>query len=149
MASRHHLVLNESVWVRGETIDLGQRNARSENQALRERGARVLMVKSAGDAEGLEQLRRELKKSDAHVILARLLAAELRALQPILRERGNFSIVVDDWWSMPHWFLREASYILFRNYNGIAFRLGMAPFLEEGPKLPVVMVPPPPIAPYT
>ena len=149
MASRHHLVLNESVWVRGETIDYGQRNARSENQALRERGARIAMVKSAGDTEGLERLRRELTKSDSHVILARLLAAELRALQPILRERGNFSIVVDDWWSMPHWFLREASYILFRNYNGIAFRLGMAPFLEEGPKLPVVMVPPPPIAPYT
>jgi hypothetical protein len=50
---------------------------------------------------------------------------------------------------MPHWFLREASYILFRNYNGIAFRLGMAPFLEEGPKPPVVMIPPPPRATYT
>src|SRR3974377_1457202 len=106
MASRHHLVLNESIWVRGETIDLGQRNARSENQALRERGARILMVKSAQDAEGLEKLQPELTKSYADVIRARLLAAELRARQPILRERGNFSIVVDDWWSMPHWFLR-------------------------------------------
>jgi hypothetical protein len=149
MASRHHLVLNESVWVRGETIDFGQRNAGSENQALRERGARILMVKSARDAEGLEQLRRELTRSDAHVILARLLAGELRALLPILRERGNFSIVVDDWWSIPHWFLSEASHILFRNYNGIAFGLGMAPFLEPAPKPPAVLVPTPPLVRYT
>ncbi len=147
--AKARLSINDSLWVRGETIDRGQRNAASENQALRERGARIFMVKHAKDAEGLEQLRRELTKSDVHVILARLLAAELRALQPILRERGNFSIVVDDWWSMPHWFLREASYILFRNYNGIAFRLGMAPFLEEGPKPPAVLIPTPPLVRYT
>jgi hypothetical protein len=107
------------------------------------------MLKGPQDKEGVERLRVELRKSDTHVILARLVAAELAAVEPLLRERGNFSIVVDDWWSMPHWFLDAADYILFRNYNGIAFRLGMAPFLEDGPGPPLIMVPPPPIATYT
>ena len=27
---------------------------------------------------------------------------------------------------MPHWFTREAEYVVFRKYNGIAIRLGKA-----------------------
>ena len=92
-----------------------QRNSRSEAEVLRARGARIFMLKSARDREGLEQLKKILVQTDVHVILGRLLAKELTAVQALLRERKNFSIMVDDWWSMPHWFLRSAEYILFRN----------------------------------
>jgi len=139
--------VNESLWVRGETIDRTQRNARSENEALRARGARLFMLKGRGDAEGLAQLQRRLRQSDEHVILARLLPAELRVLRPLLRERRNFSIVVEDWWSTPDWFLRMAEYVLFRNYSGIAVRLGR-PFLAHGLRPPVFFVPQPPVANY-
>jgi hypothetical protein len=106
------------------------------------------MLKSGRDKEGLQQLDRLLRQSDVHVILARLLAVELAALQPLLRERKNFSILVDDWWSMPHWFLRSAEYVIFRNYNGIAVRLGKAT-LVDGRQPPVLLNPIASLAPYT
>ncbi len=88
------------------------------------------MLKNARDQAGLQRLQSLLRQSDVHVILARLLATELTVLQPLLRERKNFSLVVDDWWCMPHWFMREAEYIIFRNYNGLAVRVGTAALVD-------------------
>ena len=118
-------VLNEALWVRSERSDRTQRNARSEGEALRARGARVFMFKGPEDRDGLEKLRGLLRQEDLHVVLARLLPNELAAVQPLLRERRNFSIIVEDWWIVPNWFMREADYILFRNFNGPAVRAGL------------------------
>ena len=145
LASRFSV--NDSLWVRGDTIDRTQRNARSETDALRARGASVFMLKSHKDVEGIAELKRQLHGREKHVILSRLMAAELKALYPLLRERKNFSIVVDDWWCMPNWFMRTAEYIIFRNYNGIAARLGQAT-LVDGAQPPLLLKPPPPYAPY-
>jgi len=105
------------------------------------------MLKDCRDQEGLQRLQGLLRQSDVHVILARLLPNELAALQPLLRERKNFSVVVDDWWCMPHWFLREAEYIIFRNYNGIAVRTGRTS-LVEGPQPPFFGTPFPRVSRY-
>ena len=145
--SPRRIIIDESLWVRGESTDIA-RNARSEAAALRARGANIFMLKNCRDTEGLQRLDDLLRQSDVHVILARLLPKELAAIQPLLRERKNFSVVVDDWWCMPHWFLREAEYIFFRNYNGLAVRNGLSS-LVEGPQPPFFFNPFPQFASYT
>jgi hypothetical protein len=112
--------------VRGARIDL-PRNARSERDGLRACGVPIHVLRDEHDREGLEALKKLLFQTDRHVVLARLLPKELHVLQPLLRERRNFSIVLDDWWSSPYWFTRHAEYILFRNYNGLAVRRGLCP----------------------
>ena len=129
MPSRH-ISLNKSLWVRGEAIDRTQRNSRSEADGLRARGAEIFHLNGSRDTDGLERLRRLLFQNDVHVILARLMPKEMASIYPVLRERKNFSIVVDDWWSIPHWFMREAEYVIFRNYNGIAVRMGAATLIN-------------------
>ena len=146
MSSRR-IIIDECLWVRGELTDKPT-NSRSEAAALRARGARIFMLKDHRDKEGLQRLGDLLRQSDVHVILARLHAIELMAIQPLLRERKNFSVVVDDWWNMPHWFLREAEYIIFRNYNGLAVRMGLAPFVD-GPQPPWLFNPLPQFVRYT
>ncbi len=133
--SRKRIVLNECIWVYGDAIYQGTRNARAEIDALKPRGATVFCLKGPDDADGLEQLRRRLRQSDAHVILTRLHPRELMAMKPILAERKNFSVVYDDWWIMPHWFTREAQYVVFRKYNGIAIRLGKGRWSNDTPPL--------------
>ena len=135
-----HISLNKSLWVRGEAIDRTQRNSRSEADGLRARGAKIFPLNGSQDTDGLERLRRLLFQNDVHVILARLTPKEMASTYPILRERKNFSIVVDDWWSIPHWFMREAEYIIFRNYNGIAVRQG-ATTLVNGAQPPWIFNP--------
>jgi hypothetical protein len=124
-----HISLNESLWVYGERIYQGTRNARPEIDALRARGMAAFGLKSHTDTDGLEQLRRRLWQSDQHVILTRLHPLEMRALKPLFAERKNFSVIYDDWWIMPHWFTCAAEYVVFRKYNGIAIRLGKAGYL--------------------
>ena len=139
--------IDECLWVRGEIIDR-QRNSRSEAASLRGRGAKIFMLKNCQDTDGLQRLNGLLRQSDVHIILSRLLANELAAIQPLLRKRKNFSVVVDDWWSMPQWFLREAEYIIFRNYNGLAVRTGQAS-LVDGPQPPLLLNPFPQFAKYS
>lgn len=141
------IIIDECLWVRGEIVDKWT-NARSEAAALRARGAKIFMLKHCRDTEGLQRLRDLLWKSDVHVILARLWPNELAAIKPLLRARKNFSVVVEDWWSVPHWFLREAEYIIFRNYGGIAVRTGRAS-LVDGPQPPLLFNPFPQVAKYT
>jgi len=133
--SGKRIVLNECIWVYGDAIYQGTRNARAEIDALQPRGATVFCLKGPDDTDGIGQLRWRLRQSDAHVILTRLHPSELMALKPILAERKNFSVVYDDWWIMPHWFTREAEYVVFRKYNGIAIRLGKGRWSNGPPPL--------------
>jgi len=127
--------LNESLWVYGDNIYRTTPNARTEIDAVKQRGIATFMLKSHRDAEGLEQLRRLVWQDDRHVILTRLHPGEMSALKPIFRSRRNFSVIYDDWWIMPHWFTREADYVVFRKYNGVAIRLGKSAWTNVSPPL--------------
>ena len=61
--------------------------------------------------------------------------AEMNALHPLLRERKNFSVVIDDWWITPRWLMRDADYIVNRMYNGVATRLGESKLVTTEPPL--------------
>ena len=140
MASSNRLVLNDSLWVCGLRMTRDLRHAKSDLQCVRNRGAKVFLLNSEKDKAQLEQLRQMLWKNDTHVILSWLMPRELNALRHLLEERKNFSIVVDDWWIQPYWFTREADYIIFRKYHGIAVRLGQMAFVP-GPKPPLLFDP--------
>ena len=144
--TRKRISVNEAVWVRGEKTSLYYRNARSEGAALQERGAEIFLLKGGNPPENLEEFKR-LLRTDRHVILSWLLPHELTALQPLLRDRKNFSLVADDWWIQPHWFMREAEYIMFRKYQGIALRLGKTAFVP-GFQPPWIMNPYPELGWY-
>jgi len=106
------------------------------------------MLKGFRDTVRIEELRQLLRQSDVHVVLVWLLPRELTALYPILRERKNFSLVADDWWIQPHWFMREAEYVFFRKYEGIALRRGQTAFVTER-QPPWIMNPAPHFGWYT
>ena len=144
--SCNHLSLNASLWVCGETIVQWNSLARADIAALRARGADVFMLKNRHDKEGIEQLRRRLWSCDTHVVLMWLQPDEIAVIHPILRRRKNFSVVLDDWWIIPHWFIRNAEYKIFRKYNGLAVRLGHAEFVSETPPL---LVRPEPLCRYS
>jgi len=131
MAGR--LSINESLWVCGGRRVQEILYPRAETAALRARGARVFPLDESKGENGIEELRRLLWNSDVHVVLMWLYPYQIKSLYPILRERKNFSIVLDDWWFCPPWFTREAEHIIFRFYNGIAVRTGLAPFVTTEP----------------
>jgi len=140
MSSRR-ISLNECLWVCGGVITRASRQPGDEIAAVQARGARVFALKGPDDREGIEELRRLLWSTDAHVILTRLTPSEITVLKPVFRERKNFSLVLDDWWIIPHWFLRHAEYKIFRKFNGLAVRLGHEIFLSAAP--PWLTVPAP------
>jgi hypothetical protein len=127
------VVLNDCIWVYGEAIYNTLANARREIDAVKERGLATVMLKNTRDPVELEQLRQRLWKTDAHVILTRLHPSEMTDLKPVFLKRRNFSVIYDDWWIMPHWFTREAEYVVFRKYNGVAIRLGTANWTNYSP----------------
>jgi hypothetical protein len=142
------LSITESLWIRGEKIATSQRNAISETAALQARGAKIFLLKSARDQEGLNRLKRLLWESDVHAILSWLHPNELHAIFPILKERGNYSLLTDDWFIHPYDIMRGAEYILFRKYHGIAVRLGQAQFVS-GAKPPLWFNPRPETTKYS
>jgi len=77
-------------------------------------------------AADLQRFREQIWKSDRHVILQGLLAKELNAIQPVMADRKNFSIMPIDWWSSPFWFSQHATFNIFHNYNGIMVRSSRA-----------------------
>jgi hypothetical protein len=127
--------LNDCLWVYGEKISTSLANARTEIGAVRQRGLAQFILKNYQDPAELEQLRKRVWKTDAHVILTRLHPAEMAALKPIFLKRKNFSVMYDDWWIMPHWFTREAEHVIFRKYNGVAVRMGTAAWTHYTPPL--------------
>ncbi|HZT21597.1 MAG TPA: hypothetical protein VFB55_01680 [Verrucomicrobiae bacterium] len=128
-----HIQLDQSLWVYGEKIYQETPNARTEIDAVKERGIATFMLKRKPTAEDFEQLRRRIWSQDIHVVLTRLHPWEMTALKPLFRERKNFSVIYDDWWIMPHWFTREAEYVVFRKYNGLTVRLGQSAWTSRAP----------------
>jgi hypothetical protein len=127
MSSHRAIKLKDCLWLRGEFMD-SQAGAAGERRALERLGVKVEILKNRQDHPGLARLRQMLWNSDQHVVLSRLAPLELRALHPIFKDRGNFSIVLCDWWSVPYWFTKNAGYQLFNLYNFLAVRSGLAPF---------------------
>ncbi len=137
--------INESLWVCRSRRIQEVVYPRVETAALQARGAQVFLLDETSSTNGIEELRRLLWKSDVHVVFMWLFPYQIKLLYPILRERKNFSMVLDDWWFCPPWFMREAKYIIFRMYNGIATRLGHAPLVTTAPPL---LVKPEPLSAY-
>ena len=106
------------------------RGVAAERHVLRELGVRIETLKNRHDSEGLSRLRQIAWKTDDHIVLARLLPVELKALYPIFKDCGNFSIMEHDWWITPHWYTRKARYILYNNYTAFTVRRGQAPFAQ-------------------
>jgi hypothetical protein len=117
----------ECLWIRSGIMDQSS-IFRSLCKALVERGVSILTLKGPDDREGLEQIRKTVWSSDRHVVFDGIMPHEARRLYPIFKERRNFSMSMVDWWTSPHWFTRNAHYLVFRNYNGIALRRGLGAF---------------------
>ena len=132
--SRPRLSLNQSLWVCGGARCREILYPRVEVAALRERGAEVFLFNGAKDAKGLAELQSRLRR-DVHVVLMWLRPAEMNALHPLLRDRKNFSVVIDDWWITPRWLMRDSDYIVNRMYNGVATRLGESKLVTIEPPL--------------
>lgn len=141
MATRNRLDLRKSVWICGATDVKNQRHAAYNVRILQAGGTKIFLFKGGKNPEELKALRELLWKKDDHIILSSWLKPyELAEIYPLIRDRKNFSIVADDWWQMPYWFTREADYVLFRKYHGLAVRLGHLAFVN-GAKPPLLLNP--------
>jgi hypothetical protein len=60
-----------------------------------------------------------------------MMPAELKALYPVFKDRKHFSMGLVDWWASVYWFTKNADYLTFRNYNGIAIRRRLAKFANN------------------
>ena len=129
---RHHLRLSESLWVCGSVNEQTNGITPAELTAIRELGAEVLLLDHT-DRDSLSRLMHRLRQEDIHVIFAWLHSLEMKVLRPLLQDRGNFSVVLDDWWIAPTWLIRGAEYKIFRKYNGISFMLGQTGFTRAAP----------------
>ena len=143
MTSLPPLTINQSIWIRSGLTDQ-QYFSRSIRDALIERGITVLTLNGPNDADGLEKIRKTVWNSDAHVIMDGMIPSELHKLRPVFETRKNFSMALVDWWTSVYWFTRNADYLMFRNYNGIAVRRGLAGFVE-GRKPPLWSPPEEPV----
>src|SRR5690242_14466819 len=119
MSSHRAIKLKDCFWLRGEFMD-GQAGAAGERRSLERLGVKVGILKNRNDPTELARLRQTLWHTDDHVVLSRLAPLELRALYPIFEDRGNFSIILCDWWSVPYWFTKNAEYQLCNLYNFVA-----------------------------
>ena len=115
--------LQDCLWVHGShaTVPLCEPFINE----LRRRGCRLADV-----THGLDKLREQLK-SDVHAILLHMPPQETESLHPLFKDRGNFSVLITDWWLSPFWFTRHAEYIFFTLYSGIASRLDDRPFCNN------------------
>ena len=146
MTKPNRLVLKECLWVCGESLTRAQRHAEHDLNGLRERGMEIFMFRGR-DPECLKQLAQLLLKKEKHVIFSWLLPFELNLVYPLVKERKNFSIVADDWWIQPFPVMRDADYIIFRKYQGIAVRRKQIKFTPgDGP--PLLLNPSPHISKY-
>jgi hypothetical protein len=120
-----HIKLQDCLWVHGYPAF----HALSQPlcKEIQRRNIRAVQL-SPEDPECFSRLGNLLRKTDDHVILHYLHPKEMRALYPYLKDRKNFSVLLVDWWLSPFWFTRNADYLLFYLYNGIAVRLHGRPF---------------------
>jgi hypothetical protein len=136
MSSPQTIKLNDCLWLRGQFMD-SQAGAAGERRSLGKLGVRLEILKGRNDHPGLARLRQTIWNTDDHVVLSRLAPLELKALYPIFKDRGNFSVVLCDWWSAPCWFTQNAEYRLYNFFNFLAVRSGWATFarFREAPLL--------------
>ena len=127
MSSR--IVIGDCLWLRSTETDRAP-YFRWLVKALEARGARLFVIQNFADQDGLRRLKDILWRSDVHVIIDLMLDRELKALFPIFKDRKNYSLAMMDWWTSSFWYKQHAEYLLFRNYNGIAARMGMADFAQ-------------------
>src|SRR5690242_14249628 len=139
MTGKSPLSIGQSIWIRSALVDQ-QYIFRSIRDALIERGINVISLKGPNDTDGIEKIRQTVWNSDAHVIMDGLIPSELHKLRPIFEKRKNFSMSLVDWWTSVYWFTQNADYLIFRNYNGIAVRLGLTRFMANR-KPPLITLP--------
>lgn len=130
---------NECLWIRSGIMDQSA-IFRSLRKALVERDVKILTLNGPNDSEGLENIRQAVWSSDQHVIMDCMMPHELKRLYPIFKDRRNFSMSLVDWWTSRHWFTRNAHFVIFRNYNGIAVRRGLGLF-AAGRQAPLLAFP--------
>jgi hypothetical protein len=133
------LVVNKCIWIRSGISDR-QYIFRSIRNALIERGLTVLTLNGPKDHDGMERIRKVVWNSDAHIMLDVMMPAELKALYPVFKDRKNFSMGLVDWWANVYWFTKNADYLAFRNYNGIAIRHQLEKFANNR-KPPLLSLP--------
>ena len=127
--------LHQCLWIRSASTDR-QPYFPPLVEALKKRGTEMLFIRGPGDAETLEKIKERAWNSDVHVVIDAMLSWELKLLRPIFEPRRNYSVAMMDWWTSDFWIKKNASYLLFRNYNGIAARLGLRGF-AEGRRVPL------------
>lgn len=141
MPPRQRLDLRQCIWICGATDVKGQRHSAYNVRVLQAGGTKVFLFKGGKNAEEHKSLRELFLRSDEHVILSSWLKPyELAEIYPLIRDRGNFSVVVDDWWQAPYQVVRQAEYVFFRKYHGMAVRLGHLEFVA-GAKPPLWLNP--------
>jgi len=122
--------LTNCLWVRSPSLS-EQPLFRPITRALEAKNCKLYSLRLKTDPESLPKLKRLLWQTDDHVILHGLWPAELRALKPLLAKRKNFSVLLVDWWQCPYWFTRNAEYVIFNLYGGIAARTRGARFCND------------------
>jgi hypothetical protein len=132
------ITLSDCLWLQGEVARFPL--FLPITKGLVARGVKPHILPAKSDHDGWHALKARLWKTDQHVMLHGLRADELKYLFPIFRERRNFSLLLVDWWISPFWFTRNAEYVLFHLYNGIATRLKGTPFCN-GWEPPVLSMP--------
>jgi hypothetical protein len=120
--------LSECIWLRNAAADAAHRACNRERRALAELGITVETYQGVHDQDSIRRVRDLIWKTDRHIVLEHLSATELWSLYPALKDRQNFSIAEDDWWSNPFWFTSHAEYLIYFTYNAVAIRVGDVPF---------------------
>lgn len=139
MQKRPRLDASKCLWIRSGIMDQSS-IFRSLRKALVERNATILTLNGPQDTDGLERIRKAVWASDAHVLMDGMMPGELGKLHAVFKDRKNFSLALVDWWTSVYWFTKNADYLIFRNYNGIAVRRGLAPF-AGGRRPPLIFWP--------
>jgi hypothetical protein len=129
---RGAIQLTKCLWIqKGFSIE-ANRICAGYARSLQELSVRVEHFRDPEDQEGIERITRLLRQSDDHVVLFYMGPSDLRAFGKVLIERGNYTLIADDWWLTPHVFFRHAEYVLFRCFGAFAVRLGLGPFARFG-----------------
>ena len=141
MSSVSRIQLTKCIWVL-DRASQKHRHCAGYARALAALGVRTEQYEHARDAESVARVSQVLRSTDEHVVFFFVGPATFRAFYPVLKERRNYTVITDDWWNTPHWFVRNADYVLFRTFSFLAVRLGLGRFAPFG-ETPVLTMPQP------
>jgi hypothetical protein len=131
--------LSDCLWVRSPNSE--QPLFHPITRALRQKNCRTFSLQLKTDPESLSKLKRLVWKTDDHVILHGLFPSELRKIYPVFKDRKNFSVLLVDWWTSPYWFTKNAEYLIFNIYSGIALRQHPGNFCTDDWQPPLLSKP--------